>query len=252
MQNILLTQAYNSGLLRVTKMSTFQVGEITERLIVVGIVLTCICAFAVYQTNVSADGSTSVPLAYTDFATTGHFQISFSGNRTGYESHNFNISYNPSQRPTTWNMPSQTPPISTFPPPSTAGSTSSAASSASSTAAPSIAQMPDFSGSTASNRPSTGAVVGIVIACLFFLVVVMLVIWAIRRAQRRQSSRTHSSSTSYSASASERSRRRRLDPEKRNMVHELWAGEIATELEAEGIGIHDRRNAFLERSRFSF
>jgi len=251
MRNILLTQAYNCGLLRVTKMSTFQVGDITECLIVLWIVLTCICAFTVYQTNVSADGSASVPLAYDNFATTGHFQISFSGNRTGYGSNSFNISYDPSQRPTTWNMRSQIQPISTLPP-STAGSTPSAAPAVSSTAAPLIDQMPDFAASKASNRPSTGAIVGIVIACLFFLAVVILVTWAIRRAQLRQSSRTHSSSTTYSKSASERSRRRRLDPEKRDIVHELWAGEIATELEAEGIGDYDRRNAFLGHSRFSF
>ncbi|MCJ1244793.1 hypothetical protein MMC30_001993 [Trapelia coarctata] len=204
----------------------------------------------VYQTNVSADGSASVPLNWTNFSTAGHFQISFADNGTGYGSNSFKISYNPSQRPTTWNMPSQTQPI--FTTTSAAGSAPSAAPSGPSTAEPSALHMADLSSGSATNRPSTGAIVGIVIACLFFLAVVVLVIWVIRRSQQRQPSRNHSSSTTNSTSTSERSRRRKLDPEKRDMVHELWAGEVATELEAEGIGNYDRRNAFVERSRFSF
>jgi len=214
------------------------------------VILTWISAFAVYKTNVSPDSSASVPLNGTYFSTTGYFQISFAGNSTGYRSNSFKISYNPSQRPTTWNMPSQTQPIITTS--SIAGSAPSEASSGPLTAEPSIVHMPDLSSSSFPNRPSSGAITGIVIACLFFLAVVVLVIWAIRRSQRRRPSRNHSSSTTNSTSSSDRSRRRELDPEKRDMVHELWAGEVATELEAEGIGNYDRRNAFVERSRFSF
>ena len=143
-------------------------------------------------------------------------------------------------------MPTQTEPI--FTTTSTAESEHSEAPSEPSTAI----QMPDYASTTAMNRPSTGAIVGIVIACLFFLAVVLLVIWAIRRAQRTQPSRDRSFSTNNSTDPSERTRRRRTDPEKQGMVHELWAGEVATELEAEGIGSYDRRNAFVERSRFNF
>ena len=146
-------------------------------------------------------------------------------------------------------MLSQTHPI--FTTTSTAGSAPSEALSGPSSTETQPIYMTDLSASSAAMRPSSGAIAGIVIACLFFLAVVVLAIWAIRRSQKRQRSRNHSLTT-QSISVSERSRRRKLDPEKRDVVHELWAGEVATELGAEGIGNYDRRNAFADRSRFSF
>jgi len=198
----------------------------------------------VHQTSVTANGFALVPLNYDDSSTIGHFVISYSGNSTGYGSSDFKIAYNASQAPVTWSLPTQT--AARF----TAASTPSSSPSSSLSAAsqtPTVAQFSDLASPVIGDRPSPGAIVGIVFACLFFLAVVIAVTWAITRIQRRQPLRSHSKSTT----SSDRSRGLRLDPEKRG-VHELWGGEVARELPAQGIGDQDKRNAFAERSHFSF